>query len=289
MNKVCIVLLTLILTMAVGLGGCITVSPPGGAPAPAPTPAAAPTPTPEATPSPVPPPPEVPSEVLSIWKSPPVSEAYPPDVSGEVTLLPNRASGDRVERENITLEVFLTRGAWQDSMDFHLDENQWVDVIASSTDTLIYYLTEEPGAAHLHTKHITWVEVEHSDKPYRQQCSLNPQNLHTDVFLPFYFKTLYENHVTSTDKGPLYTTAIRMFAWRGEGDYCVQFSNFSRKNGCEITYRIYMDGTTPSWGQVYKETELQPWLNELYYMLVSGEITEEEYDEAESRWLEQFK
>ena len=109
------------------------------------------------------------------------------------------------------------------------------------------------------------------------------------IFTPFYGKLLYENRITNTGRGTVSTTGVRLFAWGGAGSYCVTFYNFSSQKGCEITYRIYKQDTTPGWGKAYKEAKLQPWLNDLYHLHVSGKITQEEYDKAENEFKTALK
>lgn len=272
MNKVTIIVVSLILALVLGLGGCIPVNPP-----------AAP-----ATESPVPPPvrvttgvppPEVPQEVLLLWKSEPASKGSTADVEDKITLQPNLATGTKEVSEDISLGV-IPKGSWQNSTSFYLKEGQWVDVIVSSLDVPVYYLTEEPGAASL--KVARWAEYE--GKKVR---SMFGQDM--GPFSPFYGKLLYQNRVANTEKGTIFTTAARVFAWGGPGEYWFIFYNFSRQKEAQITCHVYKLGTTPGWGEEYKNTQLQPWLNELYYMLVSGTLTEEEYDRAESQWLKQFE
>ncbi len=106
---------------------------------------------------------------------------------------------------------------------------------------------------------------------------------------PFQGKPLYENLVTNTEKGTIFTTAARILAWNGASEYWFTFYNWNRQKVADITCRVYKLGATPGWGNSFWDAKMQPWLNERYYMLVSGEISQEEYDRAESRWLEQFK
>lgn len=294
-----ILTLTLIILPLTGMLACVELPP---APVPAPTtPAPEPTPivvppepapivvppepapvapivvpTPEPEPSTIPPPPDIPQEVLSIWKSEPVSEAYPSAVSGKVSLKPNKAEWDSDE----VFSVIATAGSSKDSSSFSLEEGLWIDVIVSSIKTQVYFGIEKPGEAYFEINHRfpdggrgSW------------DCNGIPRE---SVFAPLFGKCLYENRVTDTDEGRVFTTAARLFTWEGAGNYCLHFTNYSSQEGCEITYRVYKGGITPDWGDVYRETNLQPWLKDLYYLLVSGKITQEEYDEAESQWLEQF-
>ena len=263
------IILSLSLAIILGLSGCVTASPPG-------------LPSPPLTS--IPPPPDIPQEVLSIWKSPPVSGAYPPDVSGKVTLEPNKASKrSGGSQENEMIEVIATAGSWQNSRTFHLCEGEWVDIIVSSADLPIYYLTEEPGAMRI----VMYCWTEHPEEPNTKvTCYYTLDNI---IFFPFYAKCLYENNIVNTNEGPIFTTAIRMFAWHGATEYWIYFCNYSSQKGCEVTYNIYKGSTTPGWGETYEETKLQPWLNELYHLHVSGKITEEEYNEAQRQWLKQFE
>ena len=298
MNKVAIIIISLILAMAVGLGGCITINPPAPAltptptpmPTPVPTPTPTPTPVPTPIPTPTPTPPEVPREVVSIWKSEPASLASPADIQDKITLKPNTASGSTQASEDISLSV-IPAGTWQDSASFYLEEGQWVDVIVSSLDIPVYFNWEEPGAVSLTAG--CWAEYEgnkvRSGFPKMAQAVGEPPSRDTGVFGPFEGKPLYENLVTSTEKGTIFTTAARIFAWHGATDYWFVFYNWNCQKEADITCHVYKLSATPGWGHSFWDAKMQPWLNELYYMLVSGEITEEEYDEAESRWLEQFK
>ncbi|GAI25787.1 unnamed protein product, partial [marine sediment metagenome] len=123
MNKVAIIIVSLTLVVVAGLSSCTTTSPSAGVP------------TQDGAP-------EAPQEVLLIWKSEPVSEVYPPDISGEVSLEPNkaseRASGEsRGDNDGLGItgfEVVATAGSSKDSMNFYLPECQWIDVIVSSSD-----------------------------------------------------------------------------------------------------------------------------------------------------------
>ncbi len=225
----------------------------------------------------IPPPPEVPQEVLLIWKSPPPSGATPA-LSGAVTLEPNKA-----KPSGQTFEVISTAGSNKDSEVFYLDEGQWADILVSCSDMPIYYLSEESGAAHLVVCH--WATQ--PDKPGEKVRS--SFNADMGIFNPFYSRCLYENHITNIDKGPIFTTAVRTFAWCGAGEYFLWVTNFSGETGCQITYQVYKRGSTPGWGEGYKETKLDPWLHKLGSMWFSGEISKEEYDIAESKWLEQFE
>ncbi len=294
MNKIATIILTLILAMVVGLGGCVTISPlpetgPPIEPEPtevAPAPEAASSPTTTAILAG----PEVPQEVLLLWKSEPASPASPGDIQDKITLKPNTASGSTPVSEDISFSV-IPAGSWQDSTSFYLKEGQWVDVIVSSLDIPVYFNWEEPGAISLTAG--CWTEYEgkkvRSSFPQMGQVVGETPSRDAGVFGPFNGKPLYENLVTSTEKGTIFTTAARIFAWNGATDYWFVFYNWNRQKEADITCYVYKLSTTPGWGQGFWGAEMQPWLNELYYMLVSGEITEEEYDEAESRWLEQFK
>lgn len=274
MKRIIIGILTLVLIISplVGLVGCaedvlFPPFPPSIQPEPEPTSAV---PASESSIS-IPLAPDIPEGVLSIWKSEPVSETYSPDVSGKVSLKPNKAEWDSDE----VFSIIATAGSSKDSSSFYLEEGQWVDVVVSSSDLFIYYLSEEAGAISLGSGY--WAEYE--GKQVRSTYG------DMGIFTPFYHKVLYEN----IDKGLLFTSSVRLFAWSGIGDYFLTFTNFSSEEACEITYRIYKGGITPGWGEYYKETELQPWLLKLGNMWLSGEITKEEYDEAESQWLEQFE
>lgn len=275
------IILSLILAMALGLSGCITINPPE-----TPSPPATPEPVPPPAPAPtsIPAPPDIPQEVLSIWKAEPVSGAYPPDISEHITLLPNLASGEGADYGDISLKVIATEGSWQNSLNFNLQEGQWLDVIASSTDTQVYFGIEKPDSVCFKINYdlTTQESVGSSSWDYNGI----PKD---SISAPLYGKTLYENWVINTDEGRMFTTSARLFAWEGAGNYYFDFTNFSSQEGCEITYCVYKYNITPGWGKLYIETKLQPWLNDLYYLLVSGEITEEEYDKAEREWLEQFE
>lgn len=217
---------------------------------------------------PIPKPPRVPPEVLSVWKSSPSPQGYPPDLSGSVILQP-----------------YGSRGSHQDSTTFHLYEGQWIDVIASSSDTFVYFGTEKPGEACFKIACHTVSEAGTAGTSYWDWSGISKDC----VFAPFYGKTLYENWATDTDKGRVFATAARLFAWEGTGSYYLEFTNFNPHQKFEIAYRVYKLATTPDWGKDFEKTKLQPWLNELYSMNVSGKISDEEYDEAENQWLEQFK
>jgi hypothetical protein len=95
--------------------------------------------------------------------------------------------------------------------------------------------------------------------------------------------------VTGTEKGTIFTTAARIFAWKGATDYWFVFYNFNRQKKADITCLVYKLGITLGWGESFWDTKMQPWLNDLYYMLVAGKISQEEYDQAEAKWLEQFR
>ena len=251
------IILSLLLAIAVGLVGCITIN------------------TPAATPAP-----EVPQEVLLIWKLEPPTGAYPPNVVGEVTLLPNLASGELVEGGAISYGVVATAGSSADSMFFHLSEGEWIDVIISSLDTEVYFGAEVPGQAY------SEICYDMSTPEVIGSSSWNWKDISPAA--PLYGKLLYENRITQTNQGKAFTTAVRLFAWEGEGDYFLSFINFSSEKGCEIAYRIYQVGTTLGWGRPYREAKLQPWLNELYQLAISGKISHEEYYRTEAKWLEQF-
>jgi hypothetical protein len=230
----------------------------------------------------IPPLPEVTPEILSVWKAEPPSETYLPDMSGEIELQPNKAGekNGEVNKEGVTMKVIATEGSHQDSEVFYLGEGQWIDIVVSSIDVPVYYLIEKPDAMTFQT--VYWAEIE--GKRVRSTHSAN-----MGIFAPFYGKLLYENRISRTDKGTMFTTASRVFAWGGAGDYCISFMNFSTQKSCQIIYRIYKDGTTPDWGHSYEDEKLQPWLDKLYQLHTSGKISQAQYDEAESQWLEQFK
>jgi hypothetical protein len=116
-----------------------------------------------------------------------------------------------------------------------------------------------------------------------------PRTREMSVFDPLYYKVLYENHTAITSTGTIFTTAGRMFASQGTTEYWFTFTNWNREKNADITYRVYKLGITPGWGKEFKEQKLQPWLNELYSLLVAKEITDGEYNLAETNWLEQFK
>lgn len=260
--------LTLILIVVVGLSSCVTASPPTTTEPTTTEPV-----TTESEEITIPPPPIVPKEVLSIWKSEPISLAYPPDTSGKVTLPPSKASVETTA----TFSVVTAK----DSMVFYLQEGQWIDVVVSSNDFPIYYYSEEPGAASLQTGY--WHKYEDGGM-CRASCGSD-----MGIFAPFYSKALYENHTTTTDEGLIFTTAVRLFAWGGAADYFLILYNWNSQKGCEITYHIYKQNITTGWGEGWKEAKLQPWLKELYYLRVSGEITQQDYNKAEGQWLEQFE
>jgi len=285
MNKLAVILLSIILSILVGLGGCVTIVPPAEtAPARDEVPQSY-------TPTSMPVPPEVPRKVISIWKSEPASLASTADIQDKITLIPNTAGGDTQVSENLSLGV-IPAGTWQDSTSFYLEEGQWVDVIVSSLDIPIYFNWEEPGAVSLDASCWTWYEGKKVGTTILSQMLQpvgQPPSRDMGVFDPFQGKPLYENFATSTEEGTVFTTAGRVFASEGATEYWFTFTNWNNQKNADITCSVYMLDVTPGWGKSMLDTKLQPWLNELYYLLVSGEITEEEYDKAESGWLEQFK
>ena len=64
--------------------------------------------------------------------------------------------------------------------------------------------------------------------------------------------------------------------------------NFNPHEATEVAYQVYHVAVTPGWGESYKDSQLQPWLHELYRLLVSGKISESEIARAEAKWMEQF-
>ena len=241
----------------------------------------------------IPGPPKAPQEVTSIWKSEPASVAFPPDIKDRFTLEPNTASGSTEVSEGLSISV-IPRGTFQDSTSFDLEEGQWVDVIVFSLDIPVYFNWQEPRAISLKAecRPAYWSDekrkIGRSGFPITLQIVGEPPSREMSVFGPLSGKPLYENLVTSTEEGTIFITAARIFAWEGAGEYWFVSYNWNRQKAADVTCCVYKLSTTPGWGESFCDAKLQPWLNELYRMKVSGEISEEEYDRAESQWLGQF-
>jgi hypothetical protein len=289
-----VVILSVMLVLMLGLSSCTGIYPPPQQPAT--TPAPNPQTTPAATPSvtratnPVlPVPPEVPPEVLSIWKSAPASEALPAYTSGEVTIQPNTASSKESRSGDLSYEVISA----QDSTKIYLKEGQWVDILVSSIDVPIYFLEMTKVAGMVG-------EAEKSEaaefgvvRVVRETIPLESMELIQDPggLAPFYCRLLYQNRTTRADKSTIFMTAARIFTFGGAGVYYFEFFNFSQQKGCKITYRAYIVGITPGWGldSDYYKTKYLPWTSNVYSMVNSGAISQQECDKALSQWLEQFK
>ncbi|MCL0094470.1 hypothetical protein M1N58_01030 [Dehalococcoidales bacterium] len=201
----------------------------------------------------MPPPPPVPAEVLSVWKSPPSPQGFPPDIRGEVTLQPY--------------------SSFVKTPSFFLPEGQWVDILVTS-HLPIYVEEREPGSIRVRFKSeagfATWSDPDHDL-----------------IFSPFVGKWHYKNAITVTDVGHIYTTAIRAFAWDGAMSYYLEFCNFDPNRQVEITYEVYRLAITPNWGlNSPYDTQLDLWLKALHheYRLPPEEITQ-----AYEKWIEQFK
>lgn len=296
MNKNVIVVLSVVMALVLGAGGCVTINPaPASQPPPSPPPNVTPPPiSPEAQ---SPPswriPPVVPQEVLSVWNRQPPLESSPADVSGELFLKPNLHAGEGTEAGNMSNDGLsvgysaFSAGSLQETARFPLKQDEWVDVIVSSLDVPVYCFVEQPGAVSFELQGRT--SIPELARPVGFVEVPEDELFKSIIFAVFSGKRLYENHVTSTQKGTLFTSAYRLFACAGAGDYLLYFSNFNRQQGAQITYRVYRLGTTPSWGTTnYFATKLWPWMNRLAQMLISGEISLEEYRKAESEWLRQL-
>jgi hypothetical protein len=210
-------------------------------------------------------PPIAPAEVLSVWKSPPSPQSYPPILLGEVTL-----AEYGMEHSTSNTELFF------------LQNGQWIDVIVKSEDELVMFLRREPGYASF------GVAFQYSGGGY----SPDLEDLESFGVNPFLGRMLYEQR-TETDTGIVYTTAVRLFA---EGGYengnwlgcecALGFENFNPNESVSISYEIYELAVTPGWGAhldvTYRNTVLVPWIRQ-------HASSESESEQMYKRWLEQFK
>lgn len=196
-------------------------------------------------------PPPVPAEVLSVWKSPPSPQRFPPDIRREVTLEPY--------------------SSFVKTPSFFLPEGQWVDILVTS-NLPIYVEEREPGSIRVRFKSeagfATWSDPDHDS-----------------IFSPFVGKWHYKNAITVTDVGWIYTTAIRAFAWDGAMSYYLEFCNFDPGEQVAITYEVYKLAITPNWGETYTH-KLESWGQTLRY---EYRLPPEEITQAYEKWMEQFK
>ncbi len=298
MHVKAIIVLSALIVLSLCVQGC--VAPTNHPSTSSPTSSPAPT-MPEAQPVAsirTPSPPKIPQEVLSIWNLQPPSESSPADLMGELSLKPNPDIAESEATKAGNMSYYVIHTPWQDTPRFQLKPNQWVDVIISSLDVPVYCLVEQPGAVSFQLQRIH----QEPGKEGRQiigGLAATPAGVPEDeqfksiTFAVLSGKRLYENHVTNTQGGALFTSAYRLFVGVGSGefadaDYIMHFSNFNRERGAEIAYRIYKLGTTSNWGESYSAEQLQPWFYELYELSIAGKISDDEYREAESEWLRQL-
>lgn len=210
-------------------------------------------------------PPTAPADVLSVWKSPPSPQGFPPILLGEVTL----AEYGREDSSSETEPFFLQNG-------------QWIDVIVKSENTSVIFLERQPGFTSF------GVSFEYSDGGY----SPDQEDLEHWGGNPFLGRILYEQQRTETDTGTVYSTAVRLFA---EGEYkdgnwlgcqcAFTFENFNPNKSVSISYEIYELAVTPLWGlffeETYGNTVLAPWLRQ-------HGSSESEWEQMYRLWLEQF-
>jgi hypothetical protein len=217
----------------------------------------------ETTPSTTPP--DAPAEVLSVWRSPPSPQGYPPILTGEVTLAKYGSEHSSAERR------------------FFLQNYQWVDVIVKSKDMSIAFHEERPGYATF------TVAVEY---PHGGGYDVNLEPVEWFNVNPFLGKILYQQR-TETDAGTVYTVAVRVFA-EGEitdecwlGSTCVlEFENFNPYESASISYEVYELAATAGWGEfgekAYYRTVLLPWIQQYA-------SSESEMKQLLRQWSEQFK
>jgi len=268
------IILSLILVMVVSLSGCITVNPPAAS---SPSSTSEPSPAVTSTSS-IPTPPDIPQEVMAIWKAPPVSEASTPDLSGKFVLQTSKGGGETVQ-EGPGVSIQVRHAVTQETTKFYLQDGQWIDIIASS-NVPVYFSNEMPD--------YVGFCLDYQDAAGAEVPIYNSSTWAAEV-TPFYFRLLYENRSTSTQGATIFTTAVRMFACGGPGDYHFSFSNVSTQKVAEITYRIYKLGITPGWGQPFIDGKLKPWFDELYRLFANGTISEAERERATNEWVKQFE
>jgi hypothetical protein len=309
--RVIVIIVILLLSFTLGLGSCINVYPssPQEVTTPTTNPQTTPTPAdnqginPQVTPAPtvaatatptMPDVPAIPSDVLAIWKSEPASESLTPYTAGDVLLKLNTHGNPVVSSSgsgNMGVSYYaISEGADQTTSKFYLEEGQWIDIIVSSVDVPIYFQNNKPGGVSFDT--MGWDPVSGYQLPKVLGLTAIPNAFHH----PYSEKTLYENEATGTYVGStsgheatLFSTAARIFAPGGAGNYAFVFTNFNSQKGADIQYRVYKLGVTLSWGDTYANAILAPWLRELRSLQTSGTISKDEYDSAISQWLEQLK
>jgi hypothetical protein len=305
-SKVILIIVILLLGFTLGLDGCINVYPssPQGISTPASNPQSTPTsadsqgissqvtPTPAVVPTATPTMPTVPvvpPDVVSIWKSAPASESLTTYAVGKVVLKPNKYGAPSVSSSSsgdMNVSYYATsEGAAQTSSSFYLEDGQWIDVIVTSINIPIYFQNNKSGGISFNCMC--------QDTPIKP---LGLTAIPTTYHHPYSEKTLYENEATGTYigsvnkyKATLFSTAARMFAWGGAGEYACEFTNFNSQKTANIQYRVYKLGTTPAWGNTYANQILAPWLSQLRGLQASGTISKDEYDSVISQWLEQLK
>jgi len=221
------------------------------------------------------PPPAAPTEVLSVWKSPPSPQSFPPLVSEEFVL---ERYGD--SDSDLATEAFFLRNY------------QWIDVIVKSKNMPVYFSEEEPGTVCFSVR-FEW-SPQSSFSPDFEDVGGYPGGEAN----PFVGKMLYPRpfcQETLTASVTIYTTAVRLFA-EGEhkdgnwlGSSCsLYFSNYNVDKRVELSYEIYKLAMTREWGYMdYQQKVLVPWFR-------SKGISDSSYSSAEAdrmwkEWLEQFK
>ncbi len=242
-------------------------------------------------------PPKIPQEVLSIWNLQPPSDDSLADLEGEISLKPNPDIAEAEVTNAGDMSYSVVHTPWQDTPNFQLESNQWVDVIISSLNVPIYFPEQGEGVS-FQLQRIYEEPGKQGRQPIGGQTVAQTDANENEQFNSIAFavstgKRLYENRVTNSQEGILFTSAYRLFVGAGseeftDADYIIHFTNYNHQQGAEINYRLYRLGVTSSWGESYWTTQLQPWLNRLYEMYISGKISQEEYTEAENEWLRQL-
>ena len=233
----------------------------------------------------IPQPPEVPTEVIRIWESNPPTAITQYDSQGALSL----------ELNPYTNEVYTLGSGLSvqdvpkslESQHFYLSEDQWVDIIVSSVGIPVDYLAGNQESVTISAE--CWGQYEgdrvRTGFPTIAQNAGEPEERNVG---PFTGKPLYENAIINTEHGVVYTTAARMVAWNGAGEYWFTFSNWNHQSGTNIAYRIYILTSTPGWMSV-NDNELKAWYQSLYNLLVTKEINQTEYDNAIENWKMKFE
>ena len=219
------------------------------------------------------PPPPAPVEVLSVWKSPPSPQGFPPFIS-----------------QDFVLGKYGSEGNYLTTQEFFLQNGQWIDVILRAKNIPVRFYDEKPGEVCFRVGFL------YSDSSFGLDLEDVGGYPGQDPN-PFIGKILYAWQETRTGSDTIYSIAIRLFA-EGEcrdgnwlGSHChLHFTNFNIHKTAEISYEVYKLATTPKWGILYGEyykNVLLPWFTR--QGVVDPTYSSPKVDQMWKEWLEQFR